>query len=121
MRISDCSSYVCSSDLAVIRLADAAVAKIYPALRAITFNILADHGITPPTADATDRVLASLRQHVPDGEGATLPEIVTAGWLLLRERGGLSLDPDIAEYKILNELMLKIGRASWRERGWGNV
>ena len=95
------------ADGAVIRLADAAVAKIYPALRAITFNILADHGITPPTADATDRVLASLRQHVPDGEGATLPEIVTAGWLLLRERGGLSLEQDIAEYKILNELMLK--------------
>src|SRR3546814_2753939 len=34
------------ADGAVIRLADAAVAKIYPALRAITFNILADHGIT---------------------------------------------------------------------------
>src|SRR3546814_17643582 len=41
------------ADGAVLRLADAAVAKLYPARRVITFNILADHGFTPRPPDDT--------------------------------------------------------------------
>lgn len=95
------------ADGAVLAIADRVVAGLYPAMRDHTFDLLRTATVSPPTAEAIERVLESLRQHVPDGEGATLPEIVTAGWLHLRERGGLSLDEDSAEYQILNELMLK--------------
>lgn len=95
------------SDGAILAIADAAVTRIYPDLRDLTFELLKGLAIDPPAAGAVERVLDALRQHVPDGEGATLPEIVTAGWRHLRERGGLSLDADAAEYHMLNELMLK--------------
>jgi hypothetical protein len=94
-------------DGAVLAIADRAVAVIYPTLRDRAFELLATDGVTTPDPEAVERVLNALRQHVPDGDGATLPEIVTAGWLHLRERGGMSLDEDTAEYQILNELMLK--------------
>lgn len=101
------ASALSGSDGAILAIADAAVAQIYPGLRDLTFELLKGLEIEPPAAGAVARVLDALRQHVPDGEGATLPEIVTAGWRHLRERGGLSLDDDAPEYQMLNELMLK--------------
>ena len=95
------------ADGAVLSIADRVVSTVYPALRDHAFELLAADGVSTPDTEAIGRVLNSLRQHVPDGDGATLPEIVTAGWLHLRERGGLSLDEDASEYQILNELMLK--------------
>jgi hypothetical protein len=95
------------ADAAVLALADAAVAKVYPRLKDLTFEVLRGATISPPSETAITRVSDSLRRRVPDGDGATLPEIVTAGWRNLRERGGLALDDDAAEFQMLNELMLK--------------
>jgi hypothetical protein len=101
------STPLAAADHAVLAIADAAVASVYPALRDLTFALLEGVGVPKPETASVDRVLCALRQHVPEGEGASLPEIVTAGWLHLRERGGLSLDDESSEYQMLNELMLK--------------
>ena len=101
------SAPLVATDQAILAIADAAVAEIYPKLRDLTFALLPSLGVPMPQTTNVDRVLSALRQHVPDGEGASLPEIVTAGWLHLRERGGMSLDDEASEYQMLNELMLK--------------
>lgn len=101
------SAPLVATDQAILAIADAAVAAIYPKLRDLTFALLQNVGVPTPQVTNVDRVLSALRQHVPDGEGASLPEIVTAGWLHLRERGGMSLDEEASEYQMLNELMLK--------------
>jgi hypothetical protein len=95
------------ADRAVLALADAAIAIVYPRLKELTFELLKGATISPPSESVIARVSDSLRRRVPDGDGGTLAEIVTAGWRNLRERGGLALDDEAAEYQMLNELMLK--------------
>lgn len=91
----------------ILSFADAAVAEVFPAVRDLTFDLLRNCQIPMAAPEAIERVKQALSNRVPDGEGAKLSEIVTAGWLYLREKGGLSLDEDEPEHLMLNELMLK--------------
>lgn len=91
----------------VLILADAAVAKLFPTVRDQAFGLLQQSKVPVADPASVDRVRQALELGVPDGDGAILAEIVTAGWLYLRDRGGLSLEEDRQEHTMLNELMLK--------------
>lgn len=91
----------------ILLFADDAVEAMFPAVRDLAFTVLRTAGIPLCDDDAVTRVCNALAVGVPDGEGATLAEIVTAGWLHLRDKGGLSVDDEQPELAMLNELMLK--------------
>lgn len=91
----------------VLFFADQAVNDCVALVRSRAFDILKGKAILPPDAAAVTRVEAAFDAEVPDGDGASLAEIVTAGWRYLRRQGGLSLDADLDEYDMLCELMLK--------------
>ncbi|MFN4175546.1 hypothetical protein [Phenylobacterium sp.] len=101
----------------VLAFSDAAVAEVFPELVALALKLLHERQVPVPRSEAVDRVIAAFTQRVPDDDGATFPEIVTAGWRYLRSRGGLSMEADRAEYEMLGELMLKsIEVAEFRAR-----
>lgn len=91
----------------VLAFADAAVSQTVPALRDVAFQLLQSKKITPNRPEVVHRVMEAFKGHVPDGGGASLAEIVTAGWRYLRNAGGLSSDGDRLEHDMLIELMLK--------------
>lgn len=91
----------------VLFFADQAVDNCVALVRSAAFDILKGKSILPPDAVAVERVEAAFGAKVPDGDGATLAEVVTAGWRYLRQRGGLSLDAGLDEHDMLCELMLK--------------
>ena len=91
----------------ILLFADDAVEAMFPTVRDLAFEVLKIAGIPLCDDHAVARVRNALTIGVPDGEGATLAEIVTAGWLHLRDKGGLSVDEEQPELAMLNELMLK--------------
>jgi hypothetical protein len=91
----------------VLLFADEAVDAMFPSARDLAFEILRQSNVPMCDANAIGRVRDSLEKGVPEGSGATLAEIVTAGWQHLRARGGLAGDDDQQELAMLNELMLK--------------
>lgn len=91
----------------VLFFADQAVGACVDLVRSTAFGILRDKAILPPDPGVVERVEHAFKAGVPDGDGATLAEIVTAGWRYLREKGGLSLETDLNEHDMLCELMLK--------------
>ena len=100
-----------------VAFADAAVAKVFPKMMQRTFKLLEDRSVARPRVEAIEQLLEAFKRRVPDDDGATFPEIVTAGWLYLRQRGGLATDSDRPEYDMLGELMLKsIEVAEFRTR-----
>jgi len=100
-----------------LAFADEAVAEVFPEMMRKTFEILRDRNVETPRTEVVDQIITALRSRVPYDEGATFPEIVTAGWRYLRARGGLSDLADQAEYEMLGELMLKsIEVAEFRAR-----
>lgn len=104
-------------DMDVLSFADRATTEVFPELMKLTFQLLQDAGVAQPRAEAVVRVEAAFNRRVPDDGDATFPEIVTAGWRYLRERGGLAGDEDQANYHMLGELMLKsIEVAEFRAR-----
>lgn len=100
-----------------LTFADAAVAQVFSEMMRRTFKLLDNQKVARPRAEAVERLLGAFTRRVPDDDGATFPEIVTAGWRYLRQRGGLSAESDRAEYDMLSELMLKsIEVAEFRAR-----
>jgi hypothetical protein len=100
-----------------LTFADQAVADVFPDLMRRTFEILRDLQVELPRPPAVEQIMAAFASRVPYDDGATFPEIVTAGWRYLRARGGLSEAGDQAEYDMLGELMLKsIEVAEFRAR-----
>jgi hypothetical protein len=100
-----------------LAFADEAVAEVFPSLMRQTFEILRNRQVEPPRTGAVDQIIAAFTSQVPYDDDATFPEIVTAGWRYLRDRGGLSELADQPEYEMLGELMLKsIEVAEFRAR-----
>jgi hypothetical protein len=90
-----------------LALTDAAVRTMVPTVTARAFDLLAQAGVKPPNNLAVDRVLAAFDRQEPDGGGATLGEIITAGWRYVHREGGLTEDSRNEQYQMLGELMLK--------------
>ncbi len=91
----------------VLAFADAAVARTVPSLRKLAFDLLKKKKVQRNRPKVVQRIMVSFQAHIPDGEGASLAEITTAGWKYLRGRGGLSSAEERLEHDMLNELMLK--------------
>lgn len=91
----------------ILIFADEAVSKVFPIVRDLAFETLRISNVPMCNTETIRRVRDALERGVPDGLGATLAEIVTAGWLHLRSKGGLSRDSEQDELVTLNELMLK--------------
>ncbi|MET4241534.1 hypothetical protein [Bradyrhizobium sp. RT10b] len=91
----------------VLSFADAAVARSVPGVRKLVFELLAKRKVPRNRQHVVQRVMDAFKGHIPDGDGASLAEITTAGWKYLRDRGGLSSAEERLEHDMLNELMLK--------------
>lgn len=101
------SQQLAGGDAALLAIADDSVLNTFPALVEVAKTLFGELGLKTPNSETVERVADSLAKQVPDGSGATLPEIVTAGWQHLRARGGLGEDQESDEFSALNELMLK--------------
>ncbi|MGY3236693.1 hypothetical protein ACVMAJ_003583 [Bradyrhizobium sp. USDA 4448] len=91
----------------VLAFADVAVARTVPSLRKLAFDLLKKKKVQRNRPKVVERIMDAFNGHIPDGEGASLAEITTAGWRYLRGRGGLSSAEERLEHDMLNELMLK--------------
>ena len=105
-RWQDCSPLAGLHALS-LELTDLAVRRVEPQLREKAFELLRAAGLTQPQQATSARVLAAFDRQEPDAEGATLPEIITAGWQYVRREGGLGAPSDRVRYQMLGELMLK--------------
>lgn len=90
-----------------LALTDRAVAQVADQVRALAFDLLQARTVAPPHPDGVARVLAGFGRLEPDAEGASLPEIICAGWTYVRSKGGLSTPKERPELRMLNELILK--------------
>ena len=100
-----------------LAFADTATAEVFPDLLKRAAELFGAGLLALPREDVIERVVAAFTRRVPYDDGATFPEIVTAGWRYLRSRGGLSSESNRPEYDMLNELMLKsIEVAEFRAR-----
>jgi hypothetical protein len=91
----------------MLDVTDKAVARVVLLVRDRAFKLLADKGVPTTDKAAIVRVLEAFRRQEPDADGATLPEIITAGWIYIREAGGLATSEEQQQYRMLGELMLK--------------
>ena len=90
-----------------IEVADCVLETCVSLLIDETCELLKDRGITPVRNDKVRAVREAFSRGAPYGEGATLPEIVVAGWEYVREQGGLANPKEYDKYDMLQELMLK--------------
>ena len=91
----------------VLKFADVAVEAMVPMVQAAAFDLLKARGVNLNRPEVIERVVKAFANHVPDGEGATLAEIISAGWRYLRAQGGLARADEREEHDMLNALMLK--------------
>jgi len=95
------------SEADILSVTDGAVERSTPQLWQITTALLQQVGIAPPSPTVVTRVLRNFEHVVPDSDGASIAEVVTAGWQYLSLRKGLPKPNDDATFDLLNELMLK--------------
>ena len=91
----------------LLSITDAAVDGTTAELWKLAQQLLARCRVSPPDQGVAVRILQNFEKMVPDGGGATLAEITTAGWRFLRDHGGLPNATDDTNFDLLNELMLK--------------
>jgi hypothetical protein len=91
----------------ILDVTDKAVARVVLRVRERAFKLLTDKGVATPDDSAVARVLKAFRRQEPDADGASLPEIITAGWIYIRGAGGLATSEEQEQYRMLGELMLK--------------
>jgi hypothetical protein len=94
-----------SADFVVIL--DAAVASLAPDVITAAFDMMRNRGIAVPDASRIASAIAAFDRGEPHTGEATLPEIVTAGWEIVRREGGLAEGRKRAKYRELGDLMLK--------------
>jgi hypothetical protein len=90
-----------------VRLLDHAVQDVANDVLEFAFKMLQDRAIAVPSMEKVASVRASFERIEPSNSGASLGEIATAGWMLLRDKGGLKEKSDQPYYRILCDLMLK--------------
>jgi hypothetical protein len=90
----------------LLRITDEAVERVVSNLWLKTQELLTQLGIRRTDETSTKRVLDRFDKGVPDGAGASLPEVIAAGWRFVRAKREL-LDTDDPNFDGLNELMLK--------------
>lgn len=91
----------------VTTIVDHAVDQLAPHIFDAARKILDRVKVAPPKAANVKRIIGCFNREMPDEDGGTLAEIVTAGWLSLKARGGLSFADEKERFSTLNEVMLK--------------
>ncbi len=94
-----------SRDFVVIL--DAAVAVLIPDVTDCAFKRMKRRGVRVPDPGRIQSAMEALDRGEPHSGEATLPEIVTAGWEIVRRDGGLAEKRKRKGYRLLGELMLK--------------
>ncbi|HME21584.1 MAG TPA: hypothetical protein VKI44_09615, partial [Acetobacteraceae bacterium] len=89
-----------------LRIVDEAVETAVPDLWLKTRNLLGKLGVRTADARVVKRAFDNFSKGVPDGVGASLSEVIEAGWKYARAKREL-LDVDDPNFEGLNELMLK--------------
>lgn len=90
-------------DYVVDKIVKAMVPQLFP----LAAELLNKAEIALPAAGEIKSIGKAFERDVPYAEGGSLANIVTAGWLRLRSRGGLSEVNELVEGATLNETMLK--------------
>ena len=91
----------------LMEITDTAVENTIPNLWSLATDLFQMLGLSPNQELVVERVLRNFVNGVPDRHGASLSEIVTAGWRYLRGYCGLPDEDDDRHFEMLNELMLK--------------
>ena len=91
----------------ILSVADAAVDQSAQYLWQLTSALLHRLGVSSPNSSAIARVLRNFENVVPDCDGASLAEVVTAGWHYVLLRNGLPNPGKDSDFDLLKELMLK--------------
>lgn len=92
------------TSLAII---DHAVGETLETLKLHVRAFVTGLGLAPPTGENIARVKAAFERGQPYAETASLGEIISAGWVLLRSNGDLANDDDRKSYKVLCDLIWK--------------
>ncbi len=125
------ASLASRNDRPMAAVADKVTASLVPVIGDFVFAQLRATGLTSPGLDTVDHVLDAYRRGEPHHERAELGEIISAGWLRLRE---LDVDPLAAipaekreevrrkSYRVLTDLVLKtIEIAEFHDRTAGHA
>lgn len=97
---------------------DDAVAALVGDLNTIVRAFMAGLNLEPPAAAGIDKVHAAFALRQPYAGAATLGEIISAGWKMLRAEGDLAQDDDRRTFKVLCDLIWKtIEVAEYLEKG----
>jgi hypothetical protein len=91
----------------LLSVVDAAVRRCASSVWDIVLELMERLQIPKNDRSAIDRVLKHFMNGVPDGDGASLSEIITAGWRYMMNHNGMPEDVDDLRFAMLNELMLK--------------
>lgn len=86
---------------------DAAVAAVVSDLKDHVREFMTGRDFAPPSQEGVDKVHAAFARRQPYAETATLGEIISAGWKLLRSEGDLAEDDDRRNFKVLCDLIWK--------------
>ena len=95
------------SERSVSTIVDIAVDGLIPRIKEDLFHTLKSKDLFPPSAEVTNSVLKSFGHNEPYCDDATLGEIISAGWLYLRQNDGLAEAEQRRRYKVLGDLVLK--------------
>lgn len=90
-----------------LAIIDHAVDATIDTLKSLVSEFVTGLGLAPPTGENIARVQAAFEQGQPYAETATLGEIISAGWSLLRSNGDLATDENRKSYKVLCDLIWK--------------
>jgi len=98
-------------------IVDAVAERIVPTMRYDLFARLSKLHVLLPDDKTVSAVQSAFERGEPYAKSASLAEIISAGWLYLRKKGGMAADNQREQYKVLGDLMLKsIEVAEYLER-----
>ena len=90
-----------------IAIMDGAVGTLADDVISRAFALFKAKGVAVPDATRVGKAIESFARGEPAMGGTTLGEAVTAGWEIVRQRGGLADLKTRREYRDLNDLILK--------------
>lgn len=94
-------------DEAVAQVVDDSVAALVSDMGAHVSDFMATLAFEPPSKAEVDKVYAAFVRRQPYAGTATLGEIISAGWRVLRSEGDFAGDDDRRNFKVICDLIWK--------------
>jgi hypothetical protein len=101
------SSLQASQTRDFVTILDSAVAALVADVTSAAFNMMKKRRVLVPNPAQIQSAIDAFDRGEPHIGDATLPEIVTAGWEIVRREGGLAEKRHWKRYRLLGDLMLK--------------